>query len=51
MSNTGSLSLQLDDAEFQSDLPEVDEPPTLESILNEVRYLMVNNRIVTSIEM
>ena len=29
---------QFDDAEFQSDLPSVDNP-TLESILNEVQYI------------
>ncbi|XP_052813444.1 vacuolar protein sorting-associated protein 8 homolog isoform X3 [Mya arenaria] len=30
-----NFDIEFDDSEFQSDLPEVDNPPTLESILNE----------------
>ncbi|KAG7999872.1 hypothetical protein GBF38_001935 [Nibea albiflora] len=32
-------NLQIDDKEF--DIPQVDTPPTLESILNEVKYMLL----------
>ena len=32
---------QFDDSEFQSDLPELDAPPTLESILNDDETMSV----------
>ena len=39
--NVQAYIFQFDDSEFQSDLPELDAPPTLESILNDDETMSV----------